>query len=441
MKKLISASFALLLTLSLTACDMSMGKSEKAVNVSNITFTDFSKEISADRIYNTIKMFSATDNARITGFEGEKNTSDYIAKQFKDMGLTVEEQIFPIKAYRCSGTEVNIITPENKNITSQFLTFSKETPKEGITADIVFGDMGTQDELEKAQVKGKLVLMKRGGEYYKNKTDRADSLGAVGAIFYDPNQEPAVAATLVQPSNIPAVSIERSEGEKIAGLLGSGKPVKITLKVDSECKDSTSKNIIATMKSKKQSTGKILIVGAHYDGVNTPAANDNASGIATVMEVARAISKEKLDCDVRFIAFGAEEIGLVGSNYYVSNLANKDKNNIIGMINLDMVGAGDTLFIHTMKKDTKSLPADLAVSCVKQFKYKYIRNEQESSDHVPFESAGISVAYFEYGPYHDYHTDKDTIDKIQKDDLLDMCNVVTAMCKEIGKNPEGFSKK
>lgn len=440
-QKLIAAICALVTTLSLTACELPFtGKSKGAVNVNNITFTDFSKDISADEIYNTIKMFSATDNARITGFEGEKKSAEYITKQFKDMGFDVTEQSFPIKAYRCTGTEVDIIAPETKKINSHFLTFSKATPKEGITAEIVFGGMGTDSELENAKVKDKLVLMKRGGEFFRVKTERAFTKGAAGAIFYDPNQEDPISATLVEPSGIPAVSISKSQGENIVGMLASDKPVKVTLKVDSECMDGTSKNIIATMKSKKQSNGKNIVVGAHYDGVDTPAANDNASGIATVMEAARIISKQKLDCDIKFIAFGSEEIGLTGSNYYVGSLDSKEKSNIIAMLNLDMVGVGDTLKIHTMRDNTKSLPADLAISCMNKFNYKSARTAQESSDHVAFESAGIPVAYFEYGPDEDYHTDKDTIDRIQKEDLLHACNVLINMCKVMGENPEGFSR-
>ncbi len=440
-QNLIAAVCVLLTTLSLTACEMPFtSKSKSVVNVNNINFTDFSKDISADGIYSTIKKFSATDNARITGFEGEKTSAAYISKQFKDMGFTVTEQSFPIKTYRCAGTEVDIISSESKKISSHFLTFSKATPKEGITVDIVFGGMGTDSELENAKIKDKIVLMERGGEFFRIKTERAFAKGAVGVIFYDPNEEQLISATLVEPSSIPAVSILKSEGEKIVGMLASGKSVKVTLKVDSECTDGTSKNIIATMKSKKQSNGKNIVVGAHYDGVDTPAANDNASGIATVMEAARVISKQKLDCDIKFIAFGAEEIGLVGSNYYVASLTSNEKNNIIAMLNLDMVGVGDTLTVYTMDEFAESLPADLAVSCMNKFNYKNERRAQGSSDHVAFESSLIPVAYFEYGPDENYHTDKDTIDRIQKEDLLHTCNVVINMCKEIGKNPQGFSK-
>lgn len=439
--RLIAVVCALIITLPLVSCGTSEVKSKEVVNLNSISFTDFSKDISADRIYETIKQFSATDNARITGFEGEKNTADYIIKQFKDMGLDVTEQSFPIKAFRCIGTEVNIISPESKKINSQYLGFSISTPKEGITAEIVSGGKGANSELENAKVKGKLVLIKRGGGPFGSTTELAYVKGALGVIFYDAGQEQPMFATLLNPSKIPAVSISKSDGENIQSVLASGKSVKVTLKVDSETMDGTSKNIIATKKSKKQSNGKNIIVGAHYDGVDTPAANDNASGIATVLEVARVLSKHELDCDINFIAFGAEENGLLGSNYYVTSLSDEKKNSIIAMINLDMVGVGDTLGVHTASESAKSLPADLAVSCMNKFKYKSVRTAMELSDHVPFETAGIPVAFFDYEKDDNLHTDKDTIDKIQKENLLRVSNVVINICMEIGKNPEGFSSR
>jgi aminopeptidase YwaD len=427
--------------LTLTSCNLNPSKETTSTSIkADKNFTDFSTKISADRIYTTIQKLSDTDDARITGFDGEKNAGEYISGKFKEAGFNVEEQPFPVKAYKCSGTEVMINSSENKIINSKVFTFSKETPKEGISAEVVFGDIGSMEDLGKAKVKDKIVLMKRGGEFFKVKAERAASLGAIGVIFYDPNNNALIPATLTNLSTIPAVSILKTDAEGIKNSLDAGKATKVTMKVNSESKDSSSKNIIATLKSKKKGAVKTLIIGAHYDGVDTPAANDNASGISTVLEVARVLSKENLDCNIKFIAFGGEEIGLVGSKYYASTLKSEDLKNNVGMINLDMVGRGDTLYVHTGVNAPDSLTADVAVNCISKFGYKYMRNQQDSSDHNSFEPLGIPVAYFEYGPDNEYHTDGDTIDKIQKEDLLNTCNVVTSMAYKIGKNPEKFSK-
>lgn len=439
-KKIISICCSLIVVTSLVGCNDVKDKSSSLSDITSIKFTDFSKDISSDRIYSTIEKLSAKDDARITGFDGEKDAASYISKQFEDMGLIINEQEFPVTAFKCNDVEVKINIPESKVVESKTLTFSKETPKEGLASEVVNGYMGSQTDLEKAKVKDKLVIIQRGGDTFRNKTERAAAMGAVGVIFFDPNSEEPISATLVESTKIPAVAISKADAEYLTStIITSEKGLKATIKVDSQCIDSKSKNIIATLKSKKKDA-KTIVVGAHYDGVDTPAANDNASGISTVMEAARVLSKKNLDCNIKFIAFGAEEIGLVGSNYYVQSLNSDDLKNTIAMINADMVGIGDNLCVYTMDGSKDSLTADLAVSCMNNFEYDNRRDESNRSDHVAFESAGIPVAYFEYGPFDNYHTDKDTTDKINKENLSNTCNVITSLCNEIGKNPERFSK-
>lgn len=439
-KKIICICCSLIIITSLVGCNSIKDKSSSLSDITSIKFTDFSKDISVDSIYSTIEKLSAKDDARITGFDGEKDSASYICKEFKDMGLSVDEQEFPITAFKCNNAEIKINSPESKLVGSKALTFSKETPKDGLTSEVVNGYMGTQTDLEKAKVKDKLVIIQRGGDTFKNKTERAAAMGAIGVMFFDPNSEEPISATLVEPTKIPAVSISKADAEYLSStIITSEKGLKATIKVDSQCIDSKSKNIIATLKSKKKDA-KTLIVGAHYDGVDTPAANDNASGISTIMESARILSKKNLDCNIKFIAFGAEEIGLVGSNYYVQSLNSDDLQDTIAMINADMVGIGDNLCVYTMDSSKDSLTADLAVSCMNDFQYDNRRDESNRSDHVAFESVGIPVAYFEYGPFVDYHTDRDTADKIDKENLSNTCNVITSLCNEIGNNPERFSK-
>lgn len=102
----------------------------------------------------------------------------YISKQFKYIGLSVDERELPVKAFKCDNVEVKIDFPENKIIKSKVLTFSKETPKEGLSSEIVNGYIGTESDLEKAQVKDKLVVIQRGGDTFRNNTEIAAACGA-----------------------------------------------------------------------------------------------------------------------------------------------------------------------------------------------------------------------------------------------------------------------
>jgi Zn-dependent M28 family amino/carboxypeptidase len=97
------------------------------------------------------------------------------------------------------------------------------------------------------------------------------------------------------------------------------------------------KNIVAEKKG-KTFPNKVFILGAHYDTVpDSPGADDNASAIAVLLEVARNIQTVPLECTVRLIAFSLEEYNFIGSTHYVEKLK-KGEEEILGMISLEMVG-------------------------------------------------------------------------------------------------------
>jgi hypothetical protein len=109
----------------------------------------------------------------------------------------------------------------------------------------------------------------------------------------------------------------------------------------------TTRNIVATLPGRAD-PARVVIVGAHYDSYSdqrdtvAPGADDNASGVAAVMEAARLLAPVPLDFTVRFIAFGAEEVGLLGSQHY-AQAARERGEQIVGVINLDMIAYADRL--------------------------------------------------------------------------------------------------
>jgi aminopeptidase YwaD len=99
----------------------------------------------------------------------------------------------------------------------------------------------------------------------------------------------------------------------------------------------TYKNILG-VKRGETSPDRVVILGAHYDTVpGSPGADDNASGIAVLLEVARNIQKISLGSTLKLIAFGLEEYGYVGSLHYAER-AKREREEILGMISLEMVG-------------------------------------------------------------------------------------------------------
>jgi aminopeptidase YwaD len=386
-----------------------------------------------ERMIDIISTISAEDGGRIAGFAGEAETAEYIQEKFKDIGLEVSTQSFPVKAFACDNAELKILAgSDDLTYGVKVLTFSAPTPDDGITADIIPIGLGAVDDYKGLDVSGKIVLIMRGGEYFRVKVERAYEKGALAAVFYDPNGDEAISATLTQLSSIPALSISRSDAAVIEKVMADGATVSAHMTVDSITRDSTSTNVIGVYKSKDNPDDRCVIVSAHYDGVDTPAANDNASGVAVILEIARTLKNEKMSLpyDVRFIAFGAEEIGLVGSTAYVNSMRSNELQSMIAVLNYDMVGIGDSFEIMTVEGTENSELVETIENTLGQMGYVPIISNTDRSDHAPFSYAGVQAVDIQMSPAEYYHTDMDTLDKIQPDNLMSMVDLGIGLLRD-----------
>ena len=164
-----------------------------------------------------------------------------------------------------------------------------------------------------------------------------------------------------------------------------------------------SANVIAV---KQGMSTKEIIVGAHYDSVKVgQGADDNASGVAVILEVAERLADVETPYTIRFILFGAEEVGLEGSKFYVSQMTDEQKQNTIGMINLDSVAAGDIAYIYG-DQGQAGVIRDWALQFAGERNLTLQTQTGENpgypagttgdwSDHAPFKAAGIPYTYFE----------------------------------------------
>ena len=168
-----------------------------------------------------------------------------------------------------------------------------------------------------------------------------------------------------------------------------------------------------------------LLVGAHYDTVvGSPGANDNASGVAVLLELARVLAARPARLPVVFVAFGAEEgrpgparQSIGGSRHYAHGLSPEAARNLAAMINLDMIGRGDTI-LSTLRLNMKrgvhqrmlGLAKGLGVPVREHF-------TPQISDSVPFASRGIETGWLWTGVEPAYHSPLDTPDKITPETL------------------------
>ena len=177
----------------------------------------------------------------------------------------------------------------------------------------------------------------------------------------------------------------------------------------------------------------IYIIGAHYDSVSNPGADDNASGTAGVLEAARVLSGYDFEATLIFIAFDREEQGLCGSTVYAQQYAG---DNILGMLSLDMIAYNNgsnmaRIYGYDSSDPFKNGLAD-AVSAYGNGITASIFGALNASDHAPFESQGFQAALLiEYGvwsnPY--YHSANDAVDMLN---YIDYAYATNMVCSTVG---------
>jgi Zn-dependent M28 family amino/carboxypeptidase len=163
-----------------------------------------------------------------------------------------------------------------------------------------------------------------------------------------------------------------------------------------------SANVIAV---KPGESPREIIVGAHYDSTGPgQGADDNASGVAVMLEVAGRLRDIPTPYTIRFIAFGAEEVNLDGSHYYVAQMDDVAIRNTVGMINLDSLVAGEIPYIYGDAGE--GMLRDWLVARAKELGLEVDTRTApqldgpdgtpcDCADYDAFQEVGIPFAYFE----------------------------------------------
>ena len=164
--------------------------------------------------------------------------------------------------------------------------------------------------------------------------------------------------------------------------------------------------------SKQGASDRVILVGAHYDCVEqTFGTDDNASGVGVLLELASIYSTKESPYTIRFVLFSAEEPGCLGSQYYVDNLSQEERDRIACMINIDTIAAGDNMYLYGgTVDDSGSIVQDWAVYQAQSaadllgLDMSFHPDVNDSfptptkataSDQMPFANAGIPYIYCE----------------------------------------------
>jgi hypothetical protein len=268
---------------------------------------------------------------------------------------------------------------------------------------------------------------------------------------------------LLQVTNAVADNWFKAAGKSLADVQqqinSGGKPasfvfpeaLQLSLTIDIGATHARLNNVLAYLPGK---TSEYLIIGAHYDhlgrgdsnslapsqiGQIHPGADDNASGTAGVLELARLFAplKGQLDRGILFMSFSGEELGLLGSAYWVKN-PTMPLDKCVAMINMDMIGRirDNKVFIGGV--GTGSTFKSILELAQKQttFKVEYSPGGYSASDHTSFVARKIPVLFFFSGLHADYHKPSDTWDKINAPSAAQMLNMVADVMLQLANAPQ-----
>jgi aminopeptidase YwaD len=363
------------------------------------------RQVNGPRAYQHVLALSQRIGPHVAGTPEDRTSAAYIARQLENDGFGVEWQAFQFPYFGVRAVGLTLPSHSTLTLHPHAMLYSPSSPPGGITADLVDVGIGRPEDVRGKPLAGKIALILRGTLPFREKAMNAAQAGAVAAIIY--NSRPEEFGGLVgHDTKIPVVSLPGTEGLQLADLARSG-PVTAHLKIETVNETRTTWNIIGTKPAVKDSH-RVLVVGAHRDTVdNAPGANDNTSGVAVALEVAEVLRRTPLAATVRFVFFGAEEMGLYGSDYYVHHMGSDP---VIGMVNLDMEGVGERLELATYQGTDSLVRVAARLADALGIKVEVARSP--GSDHMNFERAGVPVVFLFRPDDLYYDTPKDTVDRV-----------------------------
>jgi hypothetical protein len=427
---------------------------------------------------------------RIQGSPMFHDAALYVSDELRQMGLNdVRIMQFPADGkrkfwthistlgWKVESAEIRLVEPKERllatfdDIPMSLHTFSKGTPSEGVTAELI--DVGTglyEKDYRGKKVKGKLVLAT--GSARSVHIEAVIKRGAAGVITDTLAYEfPKVRESIDIPDahsyqgiwptaeNAAKVrfgfSLSKRQGNELRGYLRDGKKVKLRAKVDAKLFPGKYDVLTASIKGSSKTQEEVFLI-AHLCHPK-PGANDNASGSGALMEIARAINalirSGKIKRPARTIRFfwvpeTTGTIALLSTHPEISR-------RLVAGMNLDMVGEDQEMCRSTLNicVTPDSLPSylnDLVMSVVERSAkeldpmnqidltstFRYARTPFSlGSDHAEFVEPSVGVPCIGFAQWPDmfYHSSMDTIDKVSEESLRRICWISAVAALELAR--------
>ncbi|MFY0543287.1 M28 family peptidase [Brevibacillus sp. H7] len=434
MKKWMRRSFAFLSVWGIAACVPS-------AHAWTASAAEIVSMVDPDNLYFDVEHLSQMP--RIAATESEFVVASYIERRLRSYGYVTRLVPFFYYEYlepKSLILQVSGMKAESWNLSS--LTYASSGQGSGSLLDCGYG---TEEGFRSRDARGKVALIKRGKIPFSEKVRNAAAAGAVAAILVNDRPDHD-GGTLGEPLDaaVPVVMVTQEDGIKLRERLKESETLQVTVKVDgASIVKRTSYNVEAVRKPSNGNTQQIVVVGAHHDTApGSPGANDNASGVAVLLETARLLAEQPIDTEVRLVSFGASERGQRGSAAYVQGLSPDVKSRMAAVFQLERMGsenAGDLIMDTANGKP--NLVTELGNQAGAALSPVGKDSKETASDHLPFAAAGIPAALFLYAPAEIRHPQpEDTINDISKENLLRAAQTIgMAVCEIVSPETPAFA--
>jgi Zn-dependent M28 family amino/carboxypeptidase len=255
---------------------------------------------------------------------------------------------------------------------------------------------------------GAIALVQRGTCTFRMKAENAQAAGASAAIVFndggDAGRTGVIFGTLnPPPMSLPVVGTTFGVGDELRnGVLNGPTGVTARVRTDVIAETRPTRNVIA--ETDTGDPNRVVVVGAHLDSVSRgPGINDNGSGSGTILEIAEEYAERIAEGEVprnklRFMWYGAEEFGLIGSTFYVNSLSAAQRDQIELMLNFDMVGSPNFVrFVYDGDNST-FVPPDAQVGPPGSGEIERVFNDYFDSQSLAKEATPFN-GRSDYGPF------------------------------------------
>lgn len=388
---------------------------------------------------------------RMAGSPNEIIARDHVVERFEALGLeNISLEPFSYLQWQRGSASLDVLEPEALSLETRALGFSPSTPEGGLVGEVVFVGTASPDDYEALSPSdycGKIHLVTSSDWDASHRTIQCISarLHHAAGFIHMTHREGEGGESLIEIgstdyfNDIPSIAIDYASGMALQYLLWQGGPMQVRMEVCAHRSYETSWNVVGEIPGASEER---VTVGAHYDSWDVgPCAVDNGSGVAALLEIARvAAALGPHERTLRFVSFGAEELGIQGAIAYGLSHAEEIRRLCRLMVNIDILGTTHgSLSITAVSPELKCLVDELIQSTEYSERTGYGARIAEipalGTDCTPFLILGVPTMSMGKFPFIYYHTEYDTIDKIDWTDLY-ASTLISAMAALRYADPE-----